>query len=180
MADINIAPIDRYTSAHAGMGVLLARAQFPWWGALLASIVWEISENGLKRQFPRLFPYTSIDSWWNAAVDTAAFMAGYAVARSIMREPITIAGKLVLDAAVGTTIGGALGSAAFGVAGGQGFQQNIDLARLGYRVGGSIGGATGILLGKGGLLVAAAAAIGAGVIGPAGAALSTYLVAKET
>jgi len=182
MAEINVAPIDRYTSAHAGMGVLLARVGVPWWGALLASVGWELAENSLKKARPELFPYSSIDSFWNAAMDTAGVMAGHAVTTRLLREPPSPRRDAVIAAATGATIGGAAGSVLFGLVGGRFPEQDIHYARLGYRVGGAVGAAAGVLIEEGEtLLVAAAAALGGAVIGPVGSAAGAALTApKET
>ncbi len=172
---INVAAVDRYTSAHAGMGALMARMHMPWWAALAGSVAWEVAENGVKHRYPELFPYSSPDTWQNASMDTVAVLLGYAFTTYAMAEGLTTRGQTALDAAVGATVGGALGSVAFGLAKGRGAEQDISYARRGYRVGGALGGATGAMLGAHGPISAAGAAVGGGLIGPVGAALGGYL-----
>lgn len=182
MGEINVVPIDRYTSAHAGMGALLARGGVPWWGALIASVGWELAENGFKKLAPELFPYSSVDSFANAAMDTAAFMVGYAATAKLMRASPTPKSEAILASVTGATIGGAAGSVLFGLVGGRFPEQDIQYARLGYRIGGAVGAATGVMVElEDSLLVAAAAALGGAVIGPVGSAAGALLSApKET
>lgn len=173
--EINVAAVDRYTSAHAGIGALMAKLHFPWWAAFAGSVTWELVENGVKRKHPELFPYSSPDTWQNATMDTLAVLVGYAFTTYAMADGLSVRGQTALDAAVGATVGGAIGSAGFGLTGGGGAKQDISRARLGYRIGGGIGGGAGVLLGRHGPIAAATAAMGGAIIGPVGSALGAYL-----
>lgn len=173
--DINESAVDRYTSAHAGIGVLLAKLGTPWWGALLGSIAWEGVENYVKRRNAQLFPYSSEDSWQNATMDTLAVMLGYAVTTHAMADGLSLRSDAAIDAAIGSTVGGVIGSATFGMTSGR--DTRTHRARLGYRIGASVGAGAGTLLGAHGPIAAAGAILGGVIIGPVGAGLGGYLTA---
>lgn len=173
--DINVAAVDRYTSHHAGLGVLMAKLGASWWMTLGSSIAWELLENYFKRTHPQLFPYSSEDSFANASFDTLAVMLGYAFTQHALDAGMTDRGQAAMDAAIGTTVGGALGSMAFGASSES--EDRTARARLGYRVGGSVGGMAGVFLNDHGAVPAAGAGAGAAAGGPLGAALVAYIAA---
>lgn len=190
MADdlINQAALDRFTSAHAGVGVTMAVFNVPWWGALGISVAWEIVENWLKDQKSHLFPYSSHDSAENSVADTIAVVLGFATTRHLMRRGLTDAGKAALGSAVGATLGAFVGSASIGLAGRmiygeqkdaeRGKSPVISAGRTGYMVGCGMGGAVGGIV-KSDPKFSDAAGLG-GIVGgvsfgPLGAALGTYL-----
>lgn len=172
---INIDPVDRYTSAHVGWGVVLARVGIPWWGALASSVLWESAENGVKRQFPHLFPYGSPDSFVNAATDALAVMLGHAAASYAIGRGLGNQGRTAVDAITGSTLGALLGSVGFGMVGGGKQEEGIARGRIGYRVGSVVGGAVGSMVAGHGPLAAGAAAAGGAMLGPLGAGVGGYL-----
>jgi hypothetical protein len=88
--EINKAPVDRYTAGHFAVGFSLGLARFPWWAALLTTIAWELSENTLKRYVPRAFPAPTQDTLANSALDSVAFMAGWAATKLFGPVPTPI------------------------------------------------------------------------------------------
>lgn len=192
---INQAAIDRFTSAHGGVGVTLAVLNFPWWAALGVTIGWEVVENYLKDRKPHLFPYSSHDSLENSVVDAAAVIVGFAVTRHMMRRGLTTAGQAALRSAVGATFGAFIGSGTFGLSGRLMHGEQEDSERglspvstwggTGYLVGCSVGGAVGGATIKNQTYAEAAAfggLVGGAAFGPLGAALGTYIsvgVAEE-
>jgi hypothetical protein len=74
--------VDRWSGAHASMGVLYGSVtKMPWWLALGLAVGWEIVENPLKDRYPDFFPDAKHDSLPNAVADAAAVMVGYWVGR---------------------------------------------------------------------------------------------------
>ena len=176
-AEINVAPVDRYTSAHAGMGLLLARLGLPWWAALGTSVTWEFIENAIKRARPELFPYSSVDSWQNSATDTLAVMIGYAATYFAISEGLSDRGAAAIDAGAGSFVGGVVGSTVFGITSPLGVEDRTSRALVGYRVGTAVGGAAGTTLGGHGLVAAGVSGLGGAAAGPVGAAVGSYIAA---
>ncbi len=167
----NVAPLDRYTSAHVGFGALLAKTTgMPWWAALTTSLLWELAENRFKTVNPELFPRSALDSLANTVADTGAVMLGFAAARHLMAKGAP-RDRAAVDAAVASTVGAFAGSVGFGLAA----KGAPDRARVGYGIGGAVGGAVGGARESAPAAVAGAA--GGGVLGPVGAALLAYLAA---
>jgi hypothetical protein len=187
--------MDRFTSAHAGVGVTMAALGLPWWAALGMTIGWELVENFFKDQKPHLFPYSSHDSIDNSIADTAAVIVGFVTTRHMMRRGLTPAGKAALHAAVGSTFGAFVGSGTLGLLGKLRYGERDDRARGtspvvtwgggGYILGCAVGGAVGGGYGSAVPFEEPAAfggAVGGAAFGPLGAALGTYLavgVAEE-
>lgn len=192
---INQAALDRFTSAHAGVGVTMGAMGLPWWVALGLTIGWELAENFLKDRKPHLFPYSSHDSVDNSAADMAAVVVGFVVTRHMMRRGLTPAGQAALHAAVGSTLGAFAGSGTLGLLGklrhgereegARGSSPAVTWGGGGYIVGCSLGGALGGAYGSQvsfGEQAAFGGAVGGAAFGPVGAALGTYLavgVAEE-
>lgn len=78
--------VDRYTVGHGMIGFLLGLARLPWWAALGAAVGWELIENPIKRAMPEWFPVGISDTAENAALDVAAWMAGYGAARLLPED----------------------------------------------------------------------------------------------
>ncbi len=181
---INKDAIDRYTSAHFGVGVTAAALGVPWWGALAGSIAWEIAEDVLKDKIPTAFPYSSHDTLLNASTDTLAVMAGWGMGALALRQP-TLADRAGLEAAVGATIGAiALPVASF-LGHVVGSPSSTQRARLAYGLGTGVGAMLGeiyairrraaytpvpVAVGQ-----AAVTGMGGALGGPAGAAVAAYL-----
>ena len=82
----NKTAIDRFTLGHAMVGFLLGLWGMKTWQAGTAAVAFEGVENYvLKPAFPQLFPVGEPDSLANAAVDVAAWMGGFALAKAIYR-----------------------------------------------------------------------------------------------
>ena len=185
---INQAALDRFTSAHGGVGITMAALGVPWWVMLGLTVGWEVVENYLKEQKPHLFPYSSEDSADNSVADTAAVIVGFMATRQLMRQGLSEAGKASLHAAIGSTAGAFFGSGAFGFlgkvvrgegdGGARGSSEATTWGRGGYMVGTAVGGAVG---GGHGAPVsfeeagAFGGAVGGAAFGPLGAAIGTYL-----
>lgn len=183
---INQAALDRFTSAHAGVGITMAAFGIPWWATLLSTIGWELIENKLKDARPDLFPYSSHDSFENSVADSTAVMLGFWVARHAMRRGLSPEGKAALTASVGATLGAFAGSMSFGVVGkalgatqttmerGLAIQSH---GRAGYHLGCGLGAALGIwhLRAAHTAPVAAGGFVGGATGGPLGAALGAYM-----
>lgn len=73
----NQQPLDQFTPGHFMIGGAMKRLGFSPILTLLASLLWEVSEDYLKVRFPRAFPRATKDSKVNAVTDMAAWMAGY-------------------------------------------------------------------------------------------------------
>lgn len=183
---INQAAVDRFTSAHAGVGVTMAAAGLPWWAALVGTVGWELVENHLKDARPDLFPYSSHDSLGNSVADSVAVMAAYLVTRHVTDRGLSPEGKAAYRSAVGSTLGAFAGSISFG---GIGHLVGADKTTMergltiqdtgatGYQVGCAIGGAVGAFGAGDKHKIAAAIGglIGGGTLGPLGAALGSYV-----
>lgn len=191
MESINQEAFDRFTSAHAGVGITMAVMDIPWPAALAITAAWELIENELKDRQPLLFPYSSHDSRANSLGDSLAVMLAYFVTRHATKGRLSRPGRAALNAAVGSTLGGFAGAALFGaVAKLKGEQAALiergssnvaSLGPKGYQVGSTLGGAVGAARAvpkeKGRSAFGAAA--GGGTLGPLGAALGAYLATRR-
>lgn len=185
---INQAALDRFTSAHAGVGITIAALGIPWWAALALTVGWEVVENYLKDRQPHLFPYSSHDSAENSFADAAAVVVAFAVTRHMMNRGLTPAGQAALRSAVGATAGAFVGSGTFGLAGRALHGEQEEGARgtsvvsswgghgymVGCAVGGAIAGAT-IEDQRYAEPAAFGGMVGGAAFGPLGAALGTYV-----
>lgn len=79
--EINGDAFDRFTLAHAGVGVALGLLRVPWWAAVGFALAWEIAERPLKDNLPGVFPNATQDTVPNAITDAAAVVAGWALLR---------------------------------------------------------------------------------------------------
>jgi len=186
-AGINQDPVDRYTSAHAGVGATMAWLGVPGWMALVVSVGWELIEDELKDRFPASFPYSSKDSTANAVADTLAVLAGWRIAAASKESP-NDRERLALAAAVGSTLGALTMPVAIGAARVQGRNPERPAARTAYVVGTAAGAAVGsaLELHRSGVwdwtayaLQMALTALGGGLGGPVGAAASGYIGGAE-
>lgn len=182
---INQAAFDRYSSAHAGFGVLFAAHDVSFWGALAISVAFELVENELKEAYGEVFPHSSRDSLENSIGDTLSLLAGYVVAKTAIDKGLSKREKRALQATVASTIGGFVGGVGTGAtmtprAGEKAPnvpQAPSTWAEAGYQAGAAVGGAYGARQGdKKSLTPAAVAAVGGYVAGPIGAGLLTLLV----
>jgi hypothetical protein len=84
---VNRKPIDRFTLAHAAVGLLLGlgRVKAPAVAAL--AVGWELVENPLKDRYPQVFPHPSHDTAANATCDALAVLAGWALGRYALTPP---------------------------------------------------------------------------------------------
>lgn len=73
--------IDRYTLAHAAVGVAMGLIRAPWWVTVAAAVGWELVENPLKRAYPDAFAQKTVDTPDNAITDIAAWILGWAIMR---------------------------------------------------------------------------------------------------
>ncbi len=81
MRNPNIRPLDVYTLAHAGWGMVARSAGLGLPAVLIASVVFEqFLEPELKRQRPDVFPWPGQDSTVNSILDTVAVTAGWLAA----------------------------------------------------------------------------------------------------
>ena len=78
--------VDRYTIGHGMLGFLLGLWGMPWWLSGGIAVLWEITENPLKKAYPGLFPDGRPDTLANATADIAVWMAGHAIARALWKD----------------------------------------------------------------------------------------------
>ena len=83
---INTAPLDRFTAAHAAMGIAAAAMGVPLPAVLVIAVGWEVLEQPLKRKFPGRFPNPNPDSTKNAVWDINATVIGYAAGETMRRR----------------------------------------------------------------------------------------------
>jgi len=79
--EVNFDFVDRFTFAHAAIGVGYALAGLGVMSALVLAIAWEIAENPLKVRFPAIFPHATRDTLRNALGDVLAVIAGWSLFR---------------------------------------------------------------------------------------------------
>lgn len=187
MADpYNQAAMDRFTSAHAGIGITMAAFGIPWWATLASTVGWELLENRIKDARPDLFPYSSHDSIANSVSDSVAVMLGFWSTRYAMGKGLSAEGRAALSSAVGATLGSFLGSVSFGLLGRatksattqeeRGLQIQSH-GQAGYHVGCGMGGAAGAMIASQRRVAALiGGGLGGSLGGPIGAAFGTYLV----
>jgi hypothetical protein len=183
-AHINNAAIDRYTSAHFGVGATAAAFGVPWWLALAGSIAWEVAEDALKDKIPTAFPYSSHDSLLNASTDTIAVMAGWGAATLALRQP-TVSDRAGLEATVGATLGAVALPVVSFLGHVVGSPSTTGRARLAYGIGTGLGAMLGEIFAirrraaYTPLPVAAGQALvtgaGGALAGPMGAGMAAYL-----
>ena len=82
--EINWDPLDRYTFGHFGVGAGLGLLGVNWWQALVAAVLWDLSERWMKNRWPGMWPHPSQDTPQHVAVDAAAWMLGWAVTRQFV------------------------------------------------------------------------------------------------
>lgn len=187
--EINKNAIDRYTSAHFGVGVVAGALDVPWWATLLGSVTWELIESPLKDRMPTAFPYSSHDSLLNASTDTAAMMAGWAMARLALRQT-DIRDRAALEATMASTIGAILLPIVNFAGHLVESPPTAQRARLAYGAGTALGAFLGDLLAIRRraphtpmpvlLAQATVTGIGGGLAGPLGAGMASYLGASVT
>lgn len=172
---------DRYTSAHAGVGLTFAYYGMPTLALLVAVVGWELVENVLKDRFPSLFPYSSHDSLGNSITDGGSAIVAYLWARAALADPnITPRTRAAIASGAAATIGGIVGAAGFGLVG----KIAADPEGANANRFGSIGYVSGAAAGAGlGLMAAetdtpetatAIAAAGGAAGGPLGAVMAAY------
>lgn len=181
---INKDAIDRYTSAHFGVGVTAAAVGLPWWATLAGSVAWEVAEDLLKDKIPTAFPYSTHDTLLNATTDSLAVMAGWGMGTLALRQP-TLADRAGLEATVGATVGAiALPIVSF-LGHVVGSPSTTGRARVAYGLGTGIGAMLGEIYAirrrahytPVPVAVAQASVVGMGgaLGGPAGAGVAAYL-----
>ena len=82
--EVNYGLVDRFTFAHFGIGLVYAAIGLEFFIACLLAIAWELIENPLKVNFPRVFPHATADTLKNSVGDTLAVIAGWWLAALIM------------------------------------------------------------------------------------------------
>jgi hypothetical protein len=186
---INKHAIDRYTSAHFGVGVLAGGLDIPWWGTLLGSVLWETVESPLKDLMPTAFPYSSHDTLLNASADTLAVMAGWGMARLALRQT-DIRDRAALEATMASTLGAILLPIVNFAGHLVESPPTARRARLAYGTGTALGAFLGDLLAIRrraphtpwvvAMGQATVTGIGGGLAGPLGAGMASYLAASAT
>lgn len=181
---INKDAIDRYTSAHFGVGVTAAAIGLPWWATLAGSIAWEVAEDVLKDKIPGAFPYSSHDSLINASTDSLAVMAGWGMGTLALRQP-TIADRAGLEASVGATVGAIVLPVVSFLGHLVGSPSTTGRARVAYGLGTGIGAMLGEIYAirrraaytpvPVAVAQAAVTGVGGALAGPAGAGVAAYL-----
>lgn len=175
---INRAPIDRYTSAHAGVGVAVAAWDIRPLAAVGIAVGWEIVENAMKAAFPEIFPYSSHDSVANAVTDTAANLIAYFFTRRAIAEGLSERGESLVEAVVGSTMGGIAGSILLGASTALDpdvrAAENQSAGRTGYRVGSALGGAAGAARARRAAPIIASG-VGGAFMGPIGAGIGAWV-----
>jgi hypothetical protein len=79
--------VDRYTLGHFMVGFLSGmRGVIPWYGSLALAVGWELIENPLKQAVAQIFPVAIPDTIENAAIDVAAWMAGFGASQLLPLE----------------------------------------------------------------------------------------------
>ncbi len=81
--EVNYGLIDRWTVGHVGVGTWMGLLRFPWWGALLVSVGWEIIERPLKDRIFWKMTGATQDTLPNAIVDVIATMAGWGIMKAL-------------------------------------------------------------------------------------------------
>lgn len=81
--EINGGWVDRFTLVHFCLGVVYAAAGLTWLTAALLALLWEISENPLKKRFPGIFPRATADTPVNSVSDVIALMLGWAAGQAV-------------------------------------------------------------------------------------------------
>lgn len=172
---------DRYTSAHAGVGIAAAYYRLPWWATVAVVVGWEVIENELKDRFPSLFPYSSHDSLGNSLVDAGAALGAYFSARAMLGDPdLSPRTRAAIAAGATATVGGIVGSVVFGLVGklvaGDMAGSTNRFGSIGYLAGAAAGGGIGLMLADpASTEVETALAAGGGAVGgPLGAVLAAY------
>ncbi len=77
---------DRYTLGNAAIGYLFGLRDFPAWAILAGAVAWELLDDGARGMIGGPFPPTRRETVVHGAVDVAATLAGWYVARSLARE----------------------------------------------------------------------------------------------
>jgi len=178
---------DRYTSAHAGLGVAFAYYGLPLWALVVSAVSWEMVENVLKDKMPGLFPYSSHDSLGNSIVDTSAAIGAHVATSMALNDPnVTQRTRGAIAAGAGSAIGGIIGAVSFGlvgkIAGSSEAAQTNRFGSIGYLTGAAAGAGIG-LLGEDhevSEIETAVAAGGGAVAGPLGAVLAAWAAHGRT
>lgn len=76
-------PFDRYSLAHAAVGMVFELSGIPPAWAIGSHVVFEAVEDQLKVYTKDIWPDASPDGWPNHVADVGAFTAGYYAARSL-------------------------------------------------------------------------------------------------
>lgn len=176
---INQAPLDEFTSAHAGFGVLFAYYGVPLWASVIVSLFFEHFENALKDAFPEAFPYDSQDSFENSIVDTLSLSIAHILTTRSMRAGLSRSGKTAVRAAVDATAVGFVGAVTLGFIMARSEQpigkKTATWGERGYKGGAALGGAYGARKVSKKNLPAIAAGGGGLLAGPMGALVLAYL-----
>ena len=75
--EINYTATDRFTAVHFSIGLLYGLLGLRFGVVLFLSIAWELIENPLKANFPRIFPRGTADTFQNAFFDCIAVILGW-------------------------------------------------------------------------------------------------------
>lgn len=78
----NISPIDVYTGAHYGLGLIYGTTRAPWYVPLLFASGFELIERYAKAAEPKVFPVWTQDSLANSLMDIVAVMLGWATSKN--------------------------------------------------------------------------------------------------
>ena len=83
---INKVPVDRFTMAHMGVGMILGALQIRERYAIGIAVGWELLEIPLKKKIPAMFPHSSQDIPANAVIDAFSMYAGYKIVTLLFRR----------------------------------------------------------------------------------------------
>lgn len=74
---VNYGAVDRFTFVHFAIGLAYGWLGLSFWTALFLASLWEVVENPLKFNLPRLFPHATADTLQNLVGDMIAVMTGW-------------------------------------------------------------------------------------------------------
>lgn len=86
--EVNYSLVDRFTLAHAAIGVAYGAMGLGFPLVLILAVGWEVVENPLKAYLPRLFPGGTADTFANIIGDVVAVICGWLGYLLLIANPI--------------------------------------------------------------------------------------------